>query len=279
MDYLNKNVKTGDDSLLIYFDELKKYPLLTHEEEIKLAKLAREGNNKAFETLITSNLRFVVSIAKEYLNQGLSLGDLINEGNLGLITATRKFDENVGVRFITYAVWWIRQSIQEAMAKKSSLIKLPNNKVNTLKKIKKIKRKMEQKTDRSVSVEDIAGKLETNPETVKKLINISEPTYNIDSIDQLEFQSNARAFIEMESEVIIQQFMLKKALRQMLLSLSQREAKILELYYGLNGKEPENLQKIGKKFNITRERVRQIKEKAISRLRINDKYKLFHHEI
>ena len=258
-------------SLDKYLQEIGKVDLLTPDEEVTLAQKIREGDQLSLERLTKANLRFVVSVAKQYQNQGLSLGDLINEGNLGLIKAAQRFDETRGFKFISYAVWWIRQSILQALAEQSRIVRLPLNRVGSLNKISKTFSDLEQKFEREPSPEELAAVLDISPAEVVDTLKISGRHVSMDApfvqgeenslLDVLENDGEDKP----ESGLITDS--LRKEVQRALSTLTQREADVITLYFGLNGEHAMTLEEIGEKFNLTRERVRQIKEKAIRRLR------------
>lgn len=258
-------------SLDKYLQEIGKVDLLTPDEEVELAKRIRQGDQIALEKLTKANLRFVVSVAKQYQNQGLSLGDLINEGNLGLIKAAQRFDETRGFKFISYAVWWIRQSILQALAEQSRIVRLPLNRVGSLNKISKTFSELEQRYEREPSPEELADELEVTPDEVVDTLKISGRHVSVDApfvqgedntlLDVLENETEEKPDSELMNDS------LRKEVQRALSTLTQREADVISLYFGLNGEHPMTLEEIGERFNLTRERVRQIKEKAIRRLR------------
>ncbi|GAB4124453.1 MAG: RNA polymerase sigma factor RpoD/SigA [Raineya sp.] len=258
-------------SLDKYLQEIGKVDLLTPDEEVELAKRIREGDKYALEKLTKANLRFVVSVAKQYQNQGLSLGDLINEGNLGLIKAAQRFDETRGFKFISYAVWWIRQSILQALAEQSRIVRLPLNRVGSLNKISKTFSELEQKFEREPSPDELAEVLEVATSEVVDTLKISGRHVSMDApfvqgeenslLDVLENDGEESPDTGLISDS------LRKEIQRALSTLTQREADVVMLYFGLNGESALTLEEIGEKFNLTRERVRQIKEKAIRRLR------------
>ncbi|KOY86235.1 MAG: RNA polymerase sigma factor RpoD/SigA [Raineya sp.] len=258
-------------SLDKYLQEIGKVDLLTPDEEVELAKRIREGDKYALEKLTKANLRFVVSVAKQYQNQGLSLGDLINEGNLGLIKAAQRFDETRGFKFISYAVWWIRQSILQALAEQSRIVRLPLNRVGSLNKISKTFSELEQKFEREPSPDELAEVLEVTTSEVVDTLKISGRHVSMDApfvqgeenslLDVLENDGEESPDTGLISDS------LRKEIQRALSTLTQREADVVTLYFGLNGESALTLEEIGEKFNLTRERVRQIKEKAIRRLR------------
>lgn len=260
-----------NDKIQSYLRDIAEIPLLNPEEEVDLARRIKQNDQRALKKLVSANLRFVVSVSKTYQNNGLSLEDLINEGNLGLIKAAYRFDETRGFKFISYAVWWIRQSILQAIAEQSRLIRLPLNRVGILTKISKTQRMLEQEYEREPTHEEIANSMEMYSEEItSSIINAKRPVsmdapLNTSSknriIDILENQQ----LPETDSEVM--ENSLKQEVEEVLKKLTAREAKILKLYYGLDGEKPHTLEEVGYIFKLTRERVRQIKEKALQKLR------------
>lgn len=258
-------------SLDKYLQEIGKVDLLAPDEEVSLAKRIKDGDQLALEKLTKANLRFVVSVAKQYQNQGLTLGDLINEGNLGLIKAGQRFDETRGFKFISYAVWWIRQSILQALAEQSRIVRLPLNRVGSLNKISKTFSELEQKFEREPSPDELAEVLDVTIEEVIDTLKIAGRHISVDApfvqgeenslLDVLENDINDKP----DSHLIDDS--LRREVKRALSTLTQREADVIELYFGLSGGHSLTLEEIGEKFNLTRERVRQIKEKAIRRLR------------
>ncbi|AEI50967.1 MULTISPECIES: sigma-70 family RNA polymerase sigma factor [Runella] len=258
-------------SLDKYLQEIGKVDLLTPDEEVTLAQRIREGDQQALERLTKANLRFVVSVAKQYQNQGLSLGDLINEGNLGLIKAAQRFDETRGFKFISYAVWWIRQSILQALAEQSRIVRLPLNRVGSLNKISKTFSDLEQKFEREPSPEELAEVLDISANEVVDTLKISGRHVSMDAPFVQGEENSLLDVLENDMEEKPDQGLINDSLRKevarALSTLTQRESDVIALYFGLNGEHPMTLEEIGEKFNLTRERVRQIKEKAIRRLR------------
>ncbi|GEO03662.1 MAG: RNA polymerase subunit sigma [Cytophagales bacterium CG18_big_fil_WC_8_21_14_2_50_42_9] len=258
-------------SLDKYLQEIGKVDLLTPDEEVTLAQRIKEGDQFALEKLTKANLRFVVSVAKQYQNQGLSLGDLINEGNLGLIKAAKRFDETRGFKFISYAVWWIRQSILQALAEQSRIVRLPLNRVGSLNKISKSFSELEQKFEREPSPEEIAEVLELTTSEVVDTLKISGRHVSVDAPFVQGEENRLLDVLENEDEESpdtgLMNDSLRKEVQRALSTLTKREADVITLYFGLNGEHSLTLEEIGEKFNLTRERVRQIKEKAIRRLR------------
>jgi RNA polymerase primary sigma factor len=258
-------------SLDKYLQEIGKVDLLTPDEEVELAKRIKEGDQIALEKLTKANLRFVVSVAKQYQNQGLSLGDLINEGNLGLIKAAQRFDETRGFKFISYAVWWIRQSILQALAEQSRIVRLPLNRVGSLNKISKTFSELEQKYEREPSPEELAEVLEVTTAEVVDTMKFSGRHVSMDAPFVQGEENSLLDVLENDGEDTPDQGLMTDSLRRevqrALSTLTQRESDVITLYFGLNGEHAMTLEEIGEKFNLTRERVRQIKEKAIRRLR------------
>ncbi len=258
-------------SLDKYLQEIGKVDLITAEVEVELAKRIREGDQQALEKLTKANLRFVVSVAKQYQNSGLTLGDLINEGNLGLIKAASRFDEKRGFKFISYAVWWIRQSIMQALAEQSRIVRLPLNRIGSLTKITRTFADLEQKFQREPSTQEVAEVIGITAEEITdslrtggRHISVDAPFSQSEDGNLLDVISDVNASSP-EAEMMAES--LVKEVQRSLTSLSTREAEVINLYFGLNHHQPMTLEEIGDKFNLTRERVRQIKEKATSRLR------------
>lgn len=258
-------------SLDKYLQEIGKVDLITADEEVKLAKQIKAGDQIALEKLTKANLRFVVSVAKQYQNQGLSLGDLINEGNLGLIKAAQRFDETRGFKFISYAVWWIRQSILQALAEQSRIVRLPLNRVGSLNKISKTFSELEQKFEREPSPDELAEVLQVTTAEVVDTMKISGRHVSMDAPFVQGEENSLLDVLENGSEETPDSALMTDSLRRevqrALSTLTQRESDVIALYFGLNGEQAMTLEEIGEKFNLTRERVRQIKEKAIRRLR------------
>jgi RNA polymerase primary sigma factor len=258
-------------SLDKYLQEIGRVDLITSEVEVELAKRIREGDQVALEKLTKANLRFVVSVAKQYQNNGLTLGDLINEGNLGLIKAAKRFDEKRGFKFISYAVWWIRQSIMQALAEQSRIVRLPLNRVGSLSKISKTFSDLEQKFQREPSTEEVADEIGITTEEVLADLKVSGRHVSMDApFAQGEDGSLLDVLSDVNESNPERQLMtdsLAQEVQRALSTLTRREADVIELYFGLNDKSAMTLEEIGEKFNLTRERVRQIKEKATRRLR------------
>lgn len=265
-------------SLDKYLQEIGREELITAEEEVQLAQRIKAGDQLALEKLTRANLRFVVSVAKQYQNQGLSLPDLINEGNLGLIKAARRFDETRGFKFISYAVWWIRQSILQALAEQSRIVRLPLNQVGSLNKISKEASRLEQIYERSPSAEEIADALDLPEDKVSETMRFSGRHVSMDAplvsdeetnlLDVFENKDSPRADASLMRES------LSKEIQRTLSTLSDKERDVINLYFGIGMNHGLTLEEIGAKFDLTRERVRQIKEKAIRRLKHNTRSKL-----
>jgi len=268
----------ANQSLEKYLQEIGEMELLTPDQEIELARQIRKGNQRALEKLTKANLRFVVSVAKQYQNQGLLLGDLINEGNLGLIKAAKRFDETRGFKFISYAVWWIRQSILQALAEQSRVVRLPLNRVGALNKIGKAYSNLEQEFEREPSPEEIAEQLDMSTFEVTDTMKMSGRHLSMDAPFN-QGEDNRLLDIIQDSgqsppDNILMDESLKIEVERALETLSEREAEVVRLYFGLNREHPLTLEEIGELFNLTRERVRQIKEKAIRRLRHTSRSKV-----
>ena len=258
-------------SLDKYLQDIGKVDLITAEEEVELTKKIREGDEIALKKLIEANLRFVVSVSKQYQNQGLSLPDLINEGNLGLIKAAKKFDETRGFKFISYAVWWIRQAILQALAERSRIVRLPLNKIGSLNRVMRTLNKLEQKLEREPSAEEIAKELNISPKDVKNTLKIQGKHLSMDAPLTLGEESSlydvlqSKDSIQPDNKLIKDS--LKKEIERSLTLLTTRESNVIVLYFGLGKDLPMTLEEIGERHELTRERVRQIKERAIRRLK------------
>ena len=267
-------------SLDKYLQEIGKVDLITAEEEVELAKKIKKGDASALEKLTKANLRFVVSVSKQYQNQGLSLPDLINEGNLGLIKAAQRFDETRGFKFISYAVWWIRQSILQALAEQSRIVRLPLNKIGALNKINKAFAKLEQSFEREPSADEIADILQLTEIEVKESMRNAGRHVSMDAPLMNTDENSSSMYDVMEEEdapnpiggLITES--LRREIERALSTLTGREADVVRLYFGLNGSQAMTLEEIGERFDLTRERVRQIKEKAIRRLKHTSRSKL-----
>jgi len=265
-------------SLDKYLQEIGKVDLITAEQEVELARRIKQGDKKALEELTKANLRFVVSVSKQYQNQGLSLPDLINEGNLGLIKAAQRFDETRGFKFISYAVWWIRQSILQALAEQSRIVRLPLNKIGSINKINKATAKLEQEFEREPDYKEIAGMLDMTENEVKESKRNAGRHVSMDAPLIQDEDNNMYDVLKSEESVTPETGLLYESLRKeidrAISTLTQREADVIRLYFGLNGGHPMTLEEIGEKFDLTRERVRQIKEKAIRRLKQTSRSKI-----
>ncbi|HEX9911829.1 MAG TPA: sigma-70 family RNA polymerase sigma factor [candidate division Zixibacteria bacterium] len=267
----SKRYRDEDKSLDLYLREIGETPLITAGEEVELAKRIKNGDQSALEKLTKANLRFVVSVAKQYQNQGLSLADLINEGNIGLIKAAKRFDETRSFKFISYAVWWIRQAILQALAEQSRIVRLPLNRVGTLHKIGKISSSLEQEYGREPSPDEIAKELALSTMEVSDTLKISNTHLSLDAPFSTSEDNCLMDVLEDELQPAPDEALLDESLRveisRALRTLSSREAQVISLYFGLTHEKPLTLEEIGARFGLTRERVRQIKEKAIRRLR------------
>lgn len=265
-------------SLDKYLQDISKIELITADEEVELAQKIRAGDQEALDKLTTANLRFVVSVSKQYQNQGLSLPDLINEGNAGLVKAAKRFDETRGFKFISYAVWWIRQSILQALAEQSRIVRLPLNKIGSINKINKAYSHLEQTHERAPSAEEIAKNLDLSVSNVKQSMKISGRHVSMDSPLKEGETSTLYDVVKAEESPKPDADLMKNSLtieiNRALDTLNEKEAIILRHYYGINKKQPMSLQEIGDAFGLTRERVRQIKEKGIRRLRHASKSKV-----
>ncbi len=269
---ISKQVTNRDTlSLDKYLHEIGKVELLSAESEVEMAKRIKKGDRQAFEILIKANLRFVVSVAKQYQNQGLSLPDLINEGNMGLIKAAERFDETRGFKFISYAVWWIRQSILQALAEQARIVRLPLNKIGSISKINKTFTLLEQEFQREPTNEEMAEILNTSTELIEDSLSISNSHMSMDApVGDDESNNLYDILLNNDSPSPDEELItgsLRKEIERSLATLGEREADILRYYFGLNGYPPYTLEEIGDEFGLTRERVRQIKEKAIKKLK------------
>ncbi|BDX38393.1 RNA polymerase sigma factor RpoD [Tenuifilaceae bacterium CYCD] len=258
-------------SLDKYLHEIGKVDLLTADEEVSLARKLKEGDEDAMAKLVKANLRFVVSVAKQYQNQGLSLPDLINEGNVGLIKAAQRFDETRGFKFISYAVWWIRQSILQALAEQARIVKLPLNKIGSINKVNRALTELEQKFEREPTINELSETLELAPDDIKEALRSNSRHISMDAPLTQDEDGNMYDVILSPDSPMPDRGLLNESLRReierALATLTPREANIIRLYFGLNGKHPHTLEEIGEEFDLTRERVRQIKEKALKRLK------------
>ncbi|MGB5981338.1 MAG: RNA polymerase sigma factor RpoD/SigA [Nonlabens sp.] len=265
-------------SLDKYLQDISKIDLITAEEEVELAQRIKKGDQRALERLTTANLRFVVSVAKQYQNQGLKLPDLINEGNAGLVKAAKRFDETRGFKFISYAVWWIRQSILQALAEQSRIVRLPLNKIGSINKINKAFSHLEQLHERPPSPEELAKELDMTVSDVKQSLKNAGRHVSMDAPLKEGETSNLYDVVRSgespnpDRELMHESLTLE--ITRALETLSQKEADVISLYFGIGNQQPMSLEEIGETFDLTRERVRQIKEKGIKRLRQNSRSKI-----
>ncbi|MDX1445563.1 RNA polymerase sigma factor RpoD/SigA [Lishizhenia sp.] len=267
-------------SLDKYLQEIAKVDLITAEEEVELARKIKEGDNRALEKLTKANLRFVVSVSKQYQNQGLSLPDLINEGNMGLIKAAKRFDETRGFKFISYAVWWIRQSILQALAEQARIVRLPLNKIGSINKINKTFSELEQRLERPPSAHELAESLDCTVEEVRTAFATSGRHVSMDAPLKEGDESSSSMYDVLPNDALpspektLLQESLAKEINRSLSTLTAREGDVVKFYFGLDGRAPLTLEEIGMHFDLTRERVRQIKEKAIRRLKHTSRSKM-----
>ena len=276
---INKSITNREsESLEKYLAEISKEEMVSLEEEVELAQRIKKGDKKALERLTRGNLRFVVSVAKQYQNQGLSLADLINEGNLGLLKAAERFDETRGFKFISYAVWWIRQSILQAISEQSRIVRLPQNQVGSMSKINRVLNKFEQENERRPSIEELSEHTDLPEEKIDEAlsantrhISVDAPFADNDDNSLLDVLVNEDA---PSVDSTLEEESLKTEIRQALKILNDRERKVIEAFFGINNGHEMTLEEIGVKYGLTRERVRQIKEKAIKRLRDSTKNKM-----
>ena len=267
-------------SLDKYLVEIGKVDLITAQEEVELARRIKAGDQRALDKLTRANLRFVVSVAKQYQNQGLTLPDLINEGNVGLIKAARRFDETRGFKFISYAVWWIRQSILQALAEQARIVRLPLNKIGSIGKVNRAYSELEQKFERAPSAEELAHHLELPVKDVKHALESNGRHVSMDAPLKEGDESSSTMYDLLENDTLkgpeegLLHQSLQKEINRSLSTLTLREADVLKLYFGIDGKRQMSLDEIGYRFDLTRERVRQIKEKAVRRLRHTSRSKM-----
>lgn len=267
-------------SLDKYLLEISRVDLITAEEEVELSRRIKMGDQKALDRLTRANLRFVVSVAKQYQNQGLTLPDLINEGNVGLIKAAQRFDETRGFKFISYAVWWIRQSILQALAEQARIVRLPLNKIGSISKINRAYSQLEQRFERPPSADELAMELEITVSEVKQALSSSGRHVSMDAPLKEGDESSSSMYDVLENDSLpspekeLLQESLKNEINRSLSTLTPREADVLKLFYGLDGERQMSLDEIGSRFDLTRERVRQIKEKAVRRLRHTSRSKM-----
>ena len=276
---ITKQVTNRDTpSLDKYLQEIGRVDLISPEEEVTLARKIKTGDSDALGKLVKANLRFVVSVAKQYQNQGMGLPDLINEGNLGLMKAAQRFDETRGFKFISYAVWWIRQAILQSLAEQARIVRLPVNKIGSINRINRAFARLEQEFEREPSSQEIADMLEMIPEDVKESLKTNGRTISMDAPISSEEENTMYDVMQNPDTPSPDKNLINESLaweiERALTSLSPREAKVLKLYFGLGMKHPFTLEEIGEELNLTRERVRQIKEKAIKRIQFTTRCKI-----
>jgi RNA polymerase primary sigma factor len=276
---ITKQVTNRDTpSLDKYLQEIGRVDLISPEEEVILARKIKTGDSEALARLVKANLRFVVSVAKQYQNQGMGLPDLINEGNLGLMKAAQRFDETRGFKFISYAVWWIRQAILQSLAEQARIVRLPVNKIGSINRINRAFARLEQEYEREPSSQEIAELLEIIPEDVKESLKTNGRTISMDAPISNEDENTMYDVMQSPDTPSPDKNLINESLaweiERALSTLSQREAKVLKLYFGLGMKHPFTLEEIGEELSLTRERVRQIKEKAIKRIQFTTRCKI-----
>ncbi len=272
-----KNARFDEDSISLYLKEISNYPLLTPQEEVQLAIAYKSGDKDAIERMVLCNLRFVVSIAKKYQNLGVSLSDLINEGNIGLIRAAHKFDERKGVRFITYAVWWIKQAIIQYLSEQSRIVRIPLNKASAMFKMEKMLNTLAQELGRDPTTQEIMAGIDVDADDIRDVMPLYQPQYSLDSSSNPQDDIILLNSIPDDKTPGPMEGVFRKdltdAIEEMLSTIKEREARILRFYFGLDNTEPMTLEEIGEIFGVTRERVRQIKEKAIKQLKQSNRNK------
>jgi RNA polymerase primary sigma factor len=276
---ITKQVTNRDTpSLDKYLQEIGRVELISPDEEVVLARRIKSGDTEALKKLVNANLRFVVSVAKQYQNQGISLPDLINEGNLGLMKAAQRFDETRGFKFISYAVWWIRQAILQALAEQARIVRLPVNKIGSINRINRAFARLEQEFEREPTSLEIADNLEMIPEDVKEALKTNGRTVSMDAPISAEEDNNMYDLLQSTDTPSPDKNLIKESLayeiERALSTLSNRESKVLKLYFGLGMKHPFTLEEIGEELSLTRERVRQIKEKAIKRIQFTTRCRI-----
>lgn len=276
---ITKQVTNRDTpSLDKYLQEIGRVELISPEEEVFLARRIKTGDTEALKKLVNANLRFVVSVAKQYQNQGISLPDLINEGNLGLMKAAQRFDETRGFKFISYAVWWIRQAILQALAEQARIVRLPVNKIGSINRINRAFARLEQEFEREPTSVEIADNLEMFPEDVKEVLKTNGRTVSMDAPISAEEDNNMYDLLQSTDTPSPDRNLINESLiyeiERALSTLSPRESKVLKLYFGLGMKHPFTLEEIGEELSLTRERVRQIKEKAIKRIQFTTRCRI-----
>ena len=263
---------TGGGSLDMYLREIADHPILEREDEVRLAQAIRRGEEDAINRLVAANLRFVVTVAKRYRNHGVAFADLVNEGNLGLMRAARRFDETKGVRFISYAVWWIRQAMMQAIAEQSKIVRVPVGRMDQANRVVRSARRLSQQLGRRATLDEVGVELGLSPEDVQRAFSMQSGYVSLDApIPDTEDTSMLELIPDREGEepdVRTQREALRDVLESSLTHLPAREARVLKMYFGLDGEEPHTLEQIGKKFAVSRERIRQIKDRALVRLRL-----------
>lgn len=263
---------TGVGSLDMYLREIAGHPILTRDEEVHLAQAIREGDEEALNHLVAANLRFVVTVAKRYRNHGVAFADLVNEGNLGLMRAARRFDETKGVRFISYAVWWIRQAMMQAIAEQSRIVRVPVGRMDEANKVVRTSRKLSQELGRRATPEEVGLELGLSPEAIQRALTMQAGYISLDApVPDAEDTSMLELIPDREGEEPderTQREALREVLEASLNHLPDREARIIKMYFGLEGEESHTLEQIGRKFSVSRERIRQIKDRALVRLRL-----------
>jgi RNA polymerase primary sigma factor len=263
---------TGGGSLDLYLREIADHPILEREDEVRLALAIREGDEQALNRLVAANLRFVVTVAKRYRNHGVAFADLVNEGNLGLMRAARRFDETKGVRFISYAVWWIRQAMMQAIAEQSRIVRVPVGRMDEANRVVRVSRRLSQELGRRATPEEVGLELGLSPDAVQRALEMKSGYVSLDApVPEAEDTSMLELIPDREGEEPderTQREALRDVLESSLTHLPDREARILKLYFGLDGEEAHTLEQIGQKFAVSRERIRQIKDRALVRLRL-----------
>ena len=263
---------TGGGSLDLYLREIAGHPILEREDEVRLAQAIREGDEEAINRLVAANLRFVVTVAKRYRNHGVAFADLVNEGNLGLMRAARRFDETKGVRFISYAVWWIRQAMMQAIAEQSRIVRVPVGRMDEANRVVRSARRLSQQLGRRATPDEVAVELDISPEDVQRSLGMQSGYISLDApVPDTEDTSMLELIPDREGEEPderTQREALREVLESSLTHLPVREAQVLKMYFGLDGEEPHTLEQIGQEFSVSRERIRQIKDRALVRLRL-----------
>jgi len=267
-----RKVDRSGGSLDLYLREIADHPILSREEEVELAEAIRRGDTQALNRLVAANLRFVVTVAKRYRNHGVAFADLVNEGNLGLMRAARRFDETKGVRFISYAVWWIRQAMMQAIAEQSRIVRIPVGRMDEANRVARMSRRLGQELGRAPTPEEVGMELGLDPDAVQRALSMHSSYVSLDApVPETEDTSMLELIPDREGEEPdehAQREALRDVLESSLSHLPEREARILKLYFGLDGEEPHTLEQIGAEFSVSRERIRQIKDRALVRLRL-----------